>query len=106
MCFVCALDCLKRLCSERNFDSGEFEYSNIRRRIGDAYLKYSIIDIKYSNIWHIRRTRIVLLGLEYSKFRSLRLWNFRLCISCIVMNFNGSLAWALFVDCYSSFMNL
>jgi len=35
-----------------------------------------------------------------------RLWNFRLCISCIVMNFNGSLAWALFVDCYSSFMNL
>jgi len=58
--------------SERNFDSGEFEYSNIRRRIGDACLKYSNIDIEYSNIWHIRRTRIVLLRLEYSKFRSLR----------------------------------
>jgi len=62
----------RRRNSERNFDSGEFEYSNIRRRIGDAYLKYSNIDIEYSNIWHIRRTRIVLLGLEYSRFRSLR----------------------------------
>jgi len=54
--------------SERNLTRAN---SNIRRRIGDAYLKYSNSDIEYLNIWHIHRTRIVLLGLEYSKFRSL-----------------------------------
>ena len=62
--------------SERNFDSSEFEDSKIRCRIGESYLKYSNIDIEYSNIWHICRTRIVLLGLEYSKFRSLKLRDF------------------------------
>ena len=62
--------------SERNFDLGEFEYSNIRRRIGDAYLKYS-------NIWHIRQTRIVLLGLAYSKFRSLYIYRQAYYSTCI-----------------------
>jgi len=39
--------------SERNFDSGEFECSNIRRRIGDSYLKYSNIDQIFEYLAHL-----------------------------------------------------
>ena len=43
--------------------------SDLTKRIRDSV--NGISTRANSNIWHIRRTRIVLLGLEYSKFRSL-----------------------------------